>query len=128
LALKTDVFRRVETRQVVFRVDVPFLTGIILQAPIPINGTITEICYHFPPGANQLVDVAIRYGTIRISPVTGFITLDAATPVFYVNQPCKTGEDLFITVNNTDIANPHEISCVVTIVGTFRPLKVGEET
>ena len=120
-----DRFNRPETRQVSFNfVLIPPLIGVVLRTPCPLNGTITEICYHFPPGVNQLVDVALRYGTVQISPVAGFITLDDATPVFYLNQPCKGGEDIEVIVQNTDILNPHTISCVVTIVGKYEPVEV----
>lgn len=117
---------RVETRQVRFRVLVPPTIGVVLQAPIPLNGRITEVTYHFPPGANQLVQMALRYGATRISPIVGFISLDDATPVFYVSQPCRTGEDLFLTIQNTDLLIPHTVSCVVTVVGNFRPIERDE--
>lgn len=103
------------------------MIGIVLRAPCPLNGTITEICYHFAPGANQLVQVALTYGTVRVSPVAGFISLDDATPIFYVNQPCRGGEDLELTIQNTDILNPHTISCIVTIVGVYMPVGLEEE-
>lgn len=119
-----EEFRRIETRQIRFRINLPPLIGVILRANIPLDGKITEICYHFPPGANQLVQAALRYGTIQVSPVQGFIALDAATPVFYVSQPCVGGEDLELELQNTDILNPHTISCIVTIVGEHKPVKI----
>ena len=124
---KDNEFDIVETRQVRFRVLLPPLIGIILRASVPLNGKITEICYHFAPGANQLVMAALRYGTVQISPVEGFISLDNATPIFYVNQPCVTGGDLELELQNTDIVNPHTISCIVTIVGVYNPVKIGDE-
>ena len=126
-AQKDNEFNVDETRQVRFRILVPPLIGIVLRAPVPLNGKITEICYHFAPGANQLVLAALRYGTVQISPVEGFISLDNATPVFYVNQPCVGREDLELELQNTDIINPHTISCIVTMVGVYNPVKIGAE-
>jgi len=116
-----DEFRKTETRQVVFNRMVPPMTGVVLQAACPLNGKITEICYHFAPGANQLVQVALRYGTTQISPLIGFISLDNATPVFYIDQPCSGKEYFFLTIQNTDILNPHTISCVITVIGEHGP-------
>ncbi len=127
-AQKNNEFDIVETRQVRFRVLLPPLIGIVLRSSVPLNGKIREILYHFAPGANQLVLAALRYGTIQISPVEGFISLDDATPIFNVNQPCVTGGDLELELQNTDILNPHTISCIVTIVGVYNPVKIGDET
>lgn len=127
VANRNDEFKRVETRQVRFRATVPPMIGVVLRAPCPLNGNITEVCYHFAPGANQLVQVALRYGTVQISPVVGFISLDDATPVFYISQPCRGGEDIEVIIQNTDILNPHTISCIVTVVGEYNPIKVGDE-
>ena len=119
-----DKFARIETRVVNFRQLVAPGIGVVLVAPSPLNGTITSVTMHFPPGTLSLVQVAFRKGTKPVAPIQGFIALDFATPTYPTSEPVLSSDDLYVEIRNTDAVFGHTISVDVTIVGTFRPVKV----
>ena len=119
-----DEFARIETRVVNFRQIVAPATGVILVAPSPLNGRITSVTMHFPPGSNALVLVAFRKGTKPIVPVQGFVALNDATPTYPTDEPVSSSDDLYVEIQNTDAVFDHTITVNVAIVGTFKPLKV----
>lgn len=105
-----------------FRRSVPKSTAVILAMRCPLNGRITELNFHFPPGCGGPLGalVLMRFGTDRhgqVFPETGFIALDDATPVYRVNISVEYDERLWLEIWNQDSDNPHTPSLSLTIEG-----------
>jgi hypothetical protein len=101
-----------------FRQTVPASTAVILSMRCPLNGRITELNPHFPPGCLSLV--LMRFGTDRHGqcfPDTGYIALDNATPVFKVNISVDYDERLWMEIWNQDAGNAHTPSLSLTVEG-----------
>ncbi len=109
----------VVTREVNLRASVQPLTGTKVTKPSPLTGKIVQLIPHWPDGADALVDVAVGHKDTWILPneVDTFIALNDATPVLTVNESIEKGEEVWMILRNTDGANPHAISCTVTIIG-----------
>jgi len=107
------------TREVPLKATVPKTTGVKVQLPAPITGTITQVIRHWPPGCEALVEVAFGHNETWVLPseVDTFVALDSATPVVAISEPVTKGEMLWMIVRNTDSDNPHTISVTATIVG-----------
>ena len=106
---------RLRTEQVVISQVLPPMTGIRIERPIPVNGTITSIVLHFPGGCNALVDVSVGHGVKQMCPSTGVIALDAATPMIPTSERVETSEVLWAVIANGDMVNPHTITVIATI-------------
>jgi len=106
-----------QTQQVNFRYTVPAGVGIRAVEQVPLDGRISSVCFHFPPGAMGWVQVAFGHGSRQIMPIGGFLQLDNATPVFPTSEDVRRNEDIWVVIRNTDGINPHTISVVVTIEG-----------
>jgi len=111
-----EQFKR-ETRQINFRREVDPTTGITIQEDAPIDGIITGVTAHFPPGANSLVGVKVSKENTQIVPQTGEVRLDDATPVWDCWEAVEKGKTISTIINNYDSANSHKISVIVTIIG-----------
>lgn len=101
-----------------FRQTVPASTAVILSMRCPLNGRITELNPHYPPGCLSLV--LIRFGTDRhgqVWPETGFQALDDATPVYRVNISVDYDERLWMEIWNQDAKNEHTPSLSLVIEG-----------
>lgn len=79
-------------------------------------GKITQVMFHFPPGCNALVDMALFKDESPFYPLQGYLALDEATPVrqnidieYYANEP------LTLEILNRDAQYGHTVSCTVTI-------------
>lgn len=79
------------------------------------GGKITEIIFHFPPGCNGLVDMALSKDEQPFYPLTGYLSLNDATPVCYVDSAYYAKEPLTLEIRNRDGSNPHSVACTVTI-------------
>lgn len=101
-----------------FRQTVVASTAVILSMRCPLNGRITELNPHYPPGCNALV--LIRFGTDRhgqVFPETGFQALDDASPVYRVNISVEYDERLWMEIWNQDGLNAHTPSLSLVIEG-----------
>jgi len=78
-------------------------------------GKITQVMFHFPPGCNALVDLRLEKGKQPFYPRQGYLALDNATPVYYVDADYSSREALDFTVLNRDEEYPHSVSCTVVI-------------
>lgn len=105
------------TEQIRFQQTLAALQGIRITEEVPINGDLTSVLFHFPPGCTALVDVAFGYSDRQIIPREGFIALDNATPVFPIMERVSRGHLIWCVMQNGDAVNPHTISVVVTIIG-----------
>jgi len=92
--------------------------GVRLTDTVPIDGKMTSVTLHFPPGCAAAVQVAFGYKTRQIIPFEGFIALDNATPVFPVSELVERNEELWCVMRNGDPINPHTPSVIVTIQGS----------
>lgn len=101
--------------QVVFRDSVPAGRGLRTTKDYHLAGKITQILFHFPPGCSGLVDVKLSKNELPFYPVEGFLALDNATPVYYVEADYYAHEPLSVEVRNRDSVNPHAPSVAVTI-------------
>lgn len=89
--------------------------GYLLKQSYPRAGKITEIIFHFPPGCNALVDMALFKDGRPFYPLNGYLALNDATPVCYVEAPYYINEPLELEIRNRDGGNSHSVTCTVTI-------------
>jgi len=106
-----------QTQQINFRYTVQASRGLRAVEQVPLDGIISSVCFHFPPGAMGWVQVAFGHGYKQIMPISGFLQLDNATPVFPAAEVVHRDEDIWVVIQNTDGINPHTISVVATIDG-----------
>ncbi|MBA7465929.1 hypothetical protein ES707_01101 [subsurface metagenome] len=106
-----------KTEQVVLSETLQPLQGLKLEDNVPIDGKIVSVIFHFPDGCNALVNIAFGHGSEQICPSEGFIALNDASPAFPVSEPVKKDDVLWAIMENSDGANPHAVSVIVTIVG-----------
>lgn len=104
-----------ESTQVRFQETLQPLTGDRFTQDCPYDAVITSICFHFPPGCSALVDVAVGHGEKQCYPREGSIALDAATPVFNINELVNRDETLWCEIRNGDSVNPHTITVILTL-------------
>ena len=104
--------------------------GVILAAFAPVTGKITAITRHWPPGcgspAGCLMLIAIHLGGMQMLPQVGFAAMDSATPTVPMNQPVRSGQRIWVELQNLDAVNPHTVSVLIEIEGIFKPLPRGE--
>ena len=113
------------TRQINFQEEVQPLKGVILSEKCPLTGTIKSVTMSWPPGCNNLVDVAFGHASQRVCPYSGYIALDDASPTFTdINELVKMDERLWCEIRNADDTYPHTISVLVVIVGKFGDMGV----
>jgi len=103
--------------QIVLSQAVAASTESTYNVKAPFSGLIKDVTIHWPSGCNGLVDVAFGYGSIQLTPRTGYIALSAVTPKWDTDDKhwVKIRELLWLKVRNTDAANSHTITAVVTI-------------
>lgn len=107
----------IRTEQIQFTQTLTPLQGVRLTDSVPIDGKMTSITVHFPPGCVAAVEIAFGYQTRQIIPFEGFLALDAATPVFPVSELVKRNEELWCVMRNGDPINNHTPAVIVTIQG-----------
>jgi len=103
--------------QIPFAYTLAALQGVMLTEYAPFSGYIRQVMIHFPPGCNALVEVRIGHSTKQFCPKNGYLALDDASPIFQFNEWVSDHEEIFVEMRNGDTANPHNISCTVSIVG-----------
>jgi len=106
-----------ETQQIVFQQTLQPNAGVRLEDLVPLNGAITSVTMHFPLNANGLVDIAFGHTYKQICPISGFIALNDACPVFPTSEACKREEAIWCIMDNHDGGAAHTVSCIVTIQG-----------
>lgn len=79
------------------------------------EGKITQIMFHFPPGCNGLVDMCLYKDGKPFYPVNGFLALNNATPVYYVQADYYQNEPMMLEILNHDSVNAHAPTCTVVI-------------
>lgn len=104
------------TEEVPLQQLLPPLVGMRIQAPAPFHGYIKKVLRHWPPGCGGLVGVAVGHSGTQFLPNTGFVSLDAATPVFdNLHIEVGEGEMLWSDMQNGDAANAHNITVTITL-------------
>jgi hypothetical protein len=106
-----------QTQQINFRYTVPAQQGLRAVEQVPLDGIISSVCFHFPPGAMGWVQVAFGHNYKQIMPISGFLQLDDASPVIPASEVVHRNEEIWVIINNTDAWNPHTISVIPTIEG-----------
>lgn len=103
--------------QIVLSESVAVLTESTYEIKCPYDGYITDVTFHWPSGCNGLVDVAFGYGSTQLTPRTGYIALSGTTQKWNIREKhfVKTRELLWQKVRNTDAANAHTITVIVTV-------------
>lgn len=104
-----------EERQINFRQTVLAGQGVRITQSFSQTGKITQIMFHFPPGCNGLVDMALYKDEQEFYPIQGYLALDNATPVNYVEANYYQNEPLTLEIRNRDAVNAHTPTCTVTI-------------
>ena len=115
LALKDQGMATGQTTQLRFQATLPPLTGDTLTEQCPWNAICTSVLLHFPPGCAALVDVAIGHSDTQMIPQTGYLALDAASPIIPVHELIGPGEQIWVTIANADAANPHTVTVALTL-------------
>jgi len=118
MTLKQEEVKQKEAydeRQINFRETVQPGQGVRTTRSFFLPGKITQVMFHFPPGCAGLVQVKLEKDKRPFYPLQGYLALDNATPVYYVEAPYYAYEPLDFTVLNTDAVNPHTVSCTVVI-------------
>lgn len=101
--------------QLNFRQVVPAGSGYRQTQSYHEAGKITQVIFHFPPGCAGLVDMALKKDERPFYPIDGFLALNDATPVCYVDADYYAKEPLTLEVQNRDSTNPHTPTCTITI-------------
>jgi hypothetical protein len=78
-------------------------------------GKITQIMFHYPPGCNGLVELRLLKDLNPFYPLQGYLALNNATPVYYVEANYYANEPLTLEVLNHDGGNSHTPTCTVVI-------------
>ena len=78
-------------------------------------GKITQVMFHFPGGCNALVSMRLLKDLHPFYPIRGYLALNDATPVYYVQADYYANEPITIEILNQDAVNPHTVSCTVVI-------------
>ena len=113
------------TRTVDFREAVDSSTGVEAKKPCPIDGHVSTVIIHWPPGCTALVDVAVVH--LQAGPggrQTGivptdsgiFLALDDTTPIINLYFPVKRGDFFGVTIRNRDNTFEHTISVDIVVV------------
>ncbi|MCD6493919.1 MAG: hypothetical protein J7K36_09045 [Archaeoglobaceae archaeon] len=102
-----------------FRKTVSPLTADSDTKTAYLDGAITEIILHFPPGCNALVGVKVFLNTRQILPQEGVIALDNATQSFKLFVPCKKGDIIRVDWENHDDTYSHTVSVIVNVEGHY---------
>ena len=102
--------RQLNFRQTVLRGQGARITQSFFQA-----GKITQVMFHFPSGCAGLVDMALSKNAEPFYPLQGFLALDDATPVHYIESEYYAREPLTLEIRNRDAGNDHTPTCTVTI-------------
>jgi hypothetical protein len=106
------------TEQVPFVQNLAPGQGVRLTHEIELDqGEVVQVTFHFPAGCNALVDIAFGIGGRQILPTTGVLSLNDATPSFYIKEKVKRGAVLWVQMANGDAVNPHNVSVVATAQG-----------
>jgi len=108
----TEELREVE---ISFRETVQPGRGVRVTKSFHIEGKITQVMFHFPPGSAGLVEVRLLKDEKPFYPAEGFLALDNATPVHYTDADYYAKEPLTVEVLNRDGINPHTPSVTVVI-------------
>jgi len=106
------------TQQIVFQQTLQPNQGIRLEDLVPLDGAIVSVTMHFPFNCNGNVDVAFGHGYKQICPISGFIALNDACPVFPTHETCKREETIWCVIDNHDGGAAHTIACIATIEGS----------
>ncbi len=106
-----------QTQQIVFQQVLAINQGVRLEEQVPLDGIITSVTMHFPLNCAGLVDVAFGHGYKQICPISGFIALNDACPVFPTSEMCKRNETIWCIMDNHDGGAAHTVSCIVTMEG-----------
>jgi hypothetical protein len=104
-----------EEKQINFRQTVLAGQGVRITQSFVLAGKITQVLFHFPPGCIGLVDMALSKNAESFYPIQGFLALDNATPVHYVEADYYANEPLTLEIRNRDGGNAHTPTCTVTI-------------
>lgn len=90
-------------------------SGVTLVTKAPFDGYIRRVSIHWPDGCDALVDVKVGKGVTAFCPREGFLALNDATPVYPFNIEIKEGEEIWVELQNTDGANPHNVTVTVDL-------------
>lgn len=78
-------------------------------------GKITQIMFHFPPGCNGLVEMRLYKDGNTFYPINGYLALNNATPVYYVQADYYRNEPMMLEILNHDAVNAHAPTCTVVV-------------
>lgn len=91
------------------------LTGDDFSQTVQMDGKISKVTLHFPPGVNALVDIRVLKGSSPIVPREGAISIDAFTMPVDTDVEVRKGETVTVSIDNTDDTYAHTVSAVVQI-------------
>jgi len=106
-----------QTQQIAFEYTLAPNQGVRLEDLIPLDGTIISVGFHWPRGCNALVEMAVGHGYKQFMPISGFLALNDASPVYPTHESVKRGETVWCIMDNHDGSEQHHVSATVTIAG-----------
>lgn len=104
-----------------FRKRVNSLSTAEEEHRVPVDGILTSVIMHFPPGTNSLVEVRVLYfinkNKFFVVPSLddSFIAMDGTTHPFPVNLPVVMDGKLRVEFKNYDGKFEHSVSVVAMI-------------
>lgn len=105
------------TQQIAFEYTLVPNQGVRLEDLIPLDGTIISVGFHWPRGCNALVEITVGHGYKQFMPISGFLALNDASPVYPTHENVKREETAWCIMNNHDGSEQHHVSATVTIAG-----------
>ncbi len=93
-------------------------TGDDFSQTVQVNGKISKVIEHFPPGTNALVDVRVKHNSSPIVPRDGAVSIDDFTISVDTEIEVRKGDIVTTSIDNADDTNEHTISVIVEITPT----------
>ena len=83
----------------------------------PYAGLLKDVTVSWPAGCNGLVEVAVGYGSVQVTPIEGFIALNDKIITWYLGERyyVDRGAILWQKSRNYDAVYVHTIVVVVTL-------------
>lgn len=106
-----------QTQQIAFEYTLAPNQGVRLEDLIPLDGAIISVGFHWPRGCNALVEIAVGHGYKQFMPISGFLALNDASPVYPTHENVKREETAWCVMDNHDGSEKHHVSATVTIAG-----------
>ena len=104
--------------QLSFTYNLAALQGVMLEEDAPFAGYIKQVSIHWPPGCEAFVDVKVGHGVEQFCPREGYLALDNVTPTYPFSEWVNDHDVIWVSMENHDSVNSHNITCTIILEGT----------